>query len=144
MSVNIPEGNYQGQPTSYEFGVDGKGAAVVRITMKVADGPHAGQTAQFKNGFGEKAVKYTKRALIALGWSGKDINTAKDEIMTSPRTVPMGIVIAEYEGRSWSSVRSIGAAGDPLKAADNSTLKDVNSWLAEAGDVGGAQDKVPF
>lgn len=145
MSVNIPEGTYQGQPTSYEFGLDGKGAATIRITMKVADGPYAGQTAQFKNGFGEKAVKYTKRALVALGWQGKNIDTAKDDIMKSPKTVPMQIVIAEYEGRQWSSVRSIGAFGDPLKQADQSTLKDVNQWLAEVpDDVKGSDDRAPF
>lgn len=148
MSINIPEGNYQGTPTSYEFGTDGKGAAVVRIVMKVAEGPYAGQTAQFKNGFGEKAVKYTKRALVALGWKGKDINTAKDDIMTSPKTVPMQIVIAEYEDRKWSSVRSIGAFGEALKPVDATTAKDVNQWLAEVPDdqpaSGGDRDRIPF
>jgi hypothetical protein len=146
MSVNIPEGNYQGQPTSYEFGTDNKGAPTVRITMKVVEGPHAGQTAQFKNGFGEKAVKFTKRALVALGWQGKDIKTAEADIMTSPKTVPMQVVIAEWEGRQWSSVRSIGAFGEPLKPADAATTKDVNQWLEEVGDVSGAKpgDAIPF
>lgn len=131
--INIPEGNYQGQVASFEFGVDSKGAPSVRIQMKVADGQYAGQTAQFKNGFGAKAVKYTKSALLALGWAGKDIATAKDDIAHAAKTVPMQIVIAEWEGRQWSSVRSIGAFGDPLKAADNATLKDVNGWLASVG-----------
>lgn len=147
MSVNIPEGSYQGQATSYEFGLDSRGAATVRITMKVTEGPYAGQTAQFKNGFGDKAVKYTKRALLALGWSGKDINSAKDEIEKAAKVVPMQIVIAKFEDREWSSVRSIGAFGEPLRKADTSTTKDVNQWLAEVpDDVKSSSDdeRIPF
>jgi hypothetical protein len=149
MSVNIPEGTYQGQVSSYEFGVDNKGASVVRISMKITEGPFAGQTAQFKNGFGEKAIRYTKRALVALGWQGKDIATAKDDIESAKKTVPVQIVIAEYEGRQWSSVRSIGAFGEPLKQPDRGTLSDVNQWLSDVGDdapggSGGGNGTIPF
>jgi hypothetical protein len=112
--------------------------------MRVTEGPHAGQTAQFKNGFGEKAVKYTKRALLALGWSGKDIDTAKDEIEKAAKVVPMQIVIARFEDREWSSVRSIGAFGEPLKKADQSTTKDVNRWLADVPDDVKGDNGVPF
>jgi hypothetical protein len=135
MSVNIPAGRYQGQVASYEFGPDPRnGTPIVRINMRVTDGPYAGQTAQFKNGFGEKAVKYTKRALLALGWQGKDIKTAADDIAAAKKTVPMEIVIADWEGRQWSSVRSIGAFSDPLGKADDATVKDVNQWLADVGE----------
>ena len=142
MSINIPEGNYQGQAVGYEFGNEPGKGPTVKITMKVTEGPYAGQTAQFKNGFGAKAVRYTKRALLALGWSGKDIATAKDEIIAAKRIVPMQINIAEFDGRQWSSVRSIGAFGKPLEPVDNSTMKDVNQWLAEA--PGEAEDGLPF
>lgn len=140
-NINIPEGNYQGQVVSYEFGVDGAKGPTVRIQMKVTEGPYAGQSAQFKNGFGSKAVKYTKRALLALGWAGKDIATAKEDILAAKRTVPVQIVIAEYDGNRWSSVRSIGAFGEPLAQPDQSTLKDVNQWL---GEVPGGDSDLPF
>ena len=134
MSVNIPEGKYQGIAVGYEVGRNSKDAAVVKVTMKVADGPYAGQTAQFSNGFGEKAAKFTKRALRTLGWVGNDINTAKDQILTNPKPVPMEIQTARYEDREWTTVRSIGTGGDGLKPLDTSMTKEVNKWLSEIPD----------
>jgi len=146
MSVNIPAGNYEGECTVYEFGPDTKknSSPAVKITMKVADGPYAGQTAQFKNGFGDKAAKYTKRALLALGWQGKDIQTAKDDIAKAKKRVTFQVEVAEWEGRSWSSVRSIGSFGEPLGKPDDAMIKDVNQWLAEVPDEKPAGDDIPF
>lgn len=147
---NLIKGSFQGKPTKYEFGI-GKRGAEVRIDFAIVGGDHANTKVPYNGNFTAKGVKYTKRALIALGWTGKDIKTAEADIMTSPRTVPIEIEIATWKKddgtvKEWSTVRSVGNFGEPLKPADASTLGDVNQWLAEVEDEKptGDDSAIPF
>lgn len=147
---NLIKGSFQGKPAKYEFGLGKKGPEV-RIDFIIVGGEHANTKVPYNGNFGAKGVKYTKRALLALGWQGKDINTAEADIMTSPKTVPIEIEIARWEKddgtvKEWSTVRSVGNFGEPLKPADNSTLKDVNQWLSEVADEKpqGDDGAIPF
>ena len=146
---NLSKGNFNGKPTKYEFGMGKKGPEV-RIDFQVVGGEHDGMKLPYTGNFTSKGVKYTKRSLIALGWQGEDINTAEKDIMTSPKTVPIEVEIAQWKKddgtvKEWSTVRNVGNFGEPLKPVDNSTLKDVNQWLAEAGDEKPADDNsTPF
>lgn len=147
---NLIKGNFQGKPVKYEFG-QGKRGAEVRIDFVIVGGEHANMRLPYNGNFTDKGVRYTKRALVALGWQGKDIRTAEADIMTAPRTVPIEVEIASWRKddgtlKEWSTVRNVGTFGEPLKPLDASGVGDVNKWLADVGDEKPAESNgdVPF
>jgi hypothetical protein len=135
------EGTFNGKAIDFELGFNKKSQPEVRIQFEIADGPHAGKRVPYSGNFSDKAVRYTKMDLLALGWVGKDIQTAKGDVLGLAKVVSIQVEVASYtfpdsgKTREWSTVRSVGRVADPLKPLDGSTMKDVNSWLASA-DVG--------
>jgi hypothetical protein len=149
MSVLI-EGNFIAKPVNVELGNNKKGAPELRVEFEIADGPHAGRKVNYSGLFNEKSTKYTKAAMVALGWQGKDARTIADDAMRAPRPVPIEVQIVRWENpdngkvREWSAVRNVGRFSEPLKPLGSSDVKDINQWLAEVGDVGKSDSDIPF
>lgn len=144
--MSLIEGNFQAKPVSAEFGTNKRGAAELAIEFEIVDGLSAGRKVAYSGLFGEKSAKYTKQAMIALGWSGKDAATAVADIMGAAKVVPIEVQIARWENPTtgkvseWSTVRNVGRFKEPLKPLAGNDLKDVNQWLKEAG----GDDSIPF
>lgn len=146
------EGDFQAKATSAELGTNKKGAAELRVDFEITEGPNAGRKVSYSGLFGEKSAKYTKSAMVALGWQGKDASTVAADIMKAAKVVPIEVQIARWENpdtgklSEWSAVRNVGRFKEPLKPLAGSDLKDVNKWLAEVGDMGGSggDDAAPF
>jgi len=142
------EGKFNAKVADAELGHNKKDQPEIRLQFEIIGGTSNGSKVPYSGLFTEKAVRYTRRDLLALGWKGKTITTAVADILAAQKTVPIEVVIATWKNpdtgkeRSWSTVRSIGFVADPLKPLDDRSAKDVDGWLAEAADGGG--DPVPF
>lgn len=140
--MSLIEGNFQAKPTRVELGINKKGVAELSVEFEIADGPNAGRKVPYSGLFNEKSTKYTKAAMLAMGWQGKDARTAVDDIMKATKVVPIEVQIANWTNpdtgktSEWSTVRNVGRFKEPLKPLDSGTAKDVNQWLSDAGDVG--------
>lgn len=138
------EGNFQAKPTSIELGLNKKNQPEARIEFEIVEGRSAGTKVKYSGLFTEKGTRYTKAALIALGWEGKDIATAPADVMKAPKTVPIEVQIVTWRNpetgkeSSFCAVRNVGFVAEPLKPLDQDMLKDVNQWLNEVGDSSGA------
>lgn len=148
------EGNFQGKATRCELGTNKKGQPELRMEFSIeSDGEHKGKRVPYSGLFTEKGIKYTKHAMLTLGWHGKDVATAPADIMAAAnggKVVPLEVTIARWENdgkvREWSTVRSVGRLVEPLKPIDKSTTGDLNAWLAQAGTSEVADDggDIPF
>jgi len=147
------QGNFNARCTEFQLGTKRDGRPVVRATMTIVGGEHDGQRVAYEGNFSEKAVRWTRRNLTTLGWKGKTILTAKDDILSADLTVPIEVEIAKWEDpstgklREWSAVRRIGEGGGELKPIESEQLRDVNRWLAEADEgspAAAVEDDIPF
>jgi hypothetical protein len=141
------EGQFTAKVASCEFGLNKKGAPEFSADFVITDGERSGVHVPYSGLFGEKAVRYTKQALLQLGWQGKDIATAVADVLKAAKAVPIEVQIASWKKddgtvREWSTVRNVGRFKEPLKPADRGTLGDVNKWLADAG--GDENNPTPF
>jgi hypothetical protein len=153
MSALI-EGNFMAKPVAVELGNNKKNQAELRVEFEIAEGPHAGRKVSYSGLFNEKSTKYTKAAMVALGWQGKDARTITTDAMASPKPVPVEVQIVRWENpdtgkvSEWSAVRNVGRFREALKPLAANDAKDVNNWLNEAGDVsgssGGDNKEIPF
>ena len=149
--MSLIEGNFQAKASKAEFGINKKGVAELSVEFEITEGPNAGRKVNYSGLFNEKSTKYTKAAMVALGWAGKDASTVVGDIMKAAKVVPIEVQIVRWENpetgkvSEWSAVRNVGRFKEPLKPIESRDLKDVNQWLTDAGDVGTADgDKVPF
>jgi hypothetical protein len=152
MSALI-EGNFMAKSVSAEFGVNKKGVAELSVEFEITEGANAGRKVGYSGLFNEKSTKYTKAAMLALGWQGKSADTIVADIKAAAKVVPIEVQIVRGENREtgkpyeFSAVRNVGRFKEPLKPIAGSDLKDVNQWLKEVGDVGGStddKDSIPF
>jgi hypothetical protein len=143
---NLFSGDFTGKAVRAEFGEDRNGKPKIRIEMQVGDGQvHAGKRAAYDGKLDEKNVRFTKAAMIAVGWQGKDVRTFVDDVAKAQLSVPFSVEVARFERddgsvSEWSAVRRIGS-GSPLAAATKETVANVNQWLTEAG---GDDERTPF
>lgn len=148
--MSLIEGNFQAKPVTAEFGLNKKGVPELSIEFEITEGSYAGRRIPYSGLFNEKSTKYTKQAMLVLGWQGKDVQTVAADVMKAPKVVPIEVQIARWENpntgkvNEWSTVRNVGRFKEPLKPLAGGDVKDVNQWLAEAGDVGTAEEKIPF
>lgn len=144
-------GDFQGKAIKAECGANPKsGKPEVRIDMQVTEGEHKNKTFQYSGKLDEKSIKYTKRDMMALGWTGKDVRAFASEVKAADKTVGFQVEIATWEKedgtvKQWSTVRSIGYTAPPLAPLGDKTA-DVNQWFAEAGEVSAKEkdDQIPF
>jgi hypothetical protein len=140
-------GDFIGKAVKQEFGGDGKGRPKVFVSMEVTEGDRKGMRFPYEGKLSPEGIKWTKRDMIALGWKpgrdGKyDANTFVDDVTKANVTVPFTVEVARWvkdDGtvKEWSTVRSIGQSAAPLVPLEKDKVADVNSWFAEAGDIGG-------
>lgn len=136
------EGDFQGKVTKAEFGTDKNGKPQLRATIEiVTEGERKGVSVGYSGNFKTKdASKYTRRDMIALGWKGNSASTFVSDVMTASQgglTFPFSVRTAEWidsngKLKRWNSASNIGYQAPPLNAADSDTVRQVDSWLAEA------------
>lgn len=141
--ASLFEGDFVGRCVNAEVGTRGN-KPLVRIEMEITEGDKKGRRVAFEGKLDEKAIKYTKMAMVAVGWKGRTVVTFVEDVKAANVTVPFEVEIASYDPkdgtrvREWSTVRRIGTGGKPLDAIDKDTAKKFDNWFAEAGDVGDA------
>lgn len=142
MSNALIQGNFMGKAVKAELGVNKKGQPEFKVEFEIVGGEHAGRRLPYSGLFTEKAVKYTRRAMVELGWAGGDASTIVKDVTAAAKVVAIEITVANWknpetgEVREWSTVRNVGTYSAPLEPLDASKLKDVNSWLADASGEG--------
>jgi hypothetical protein len=147
-NANLFSGDFTGKAVRAEFGENRNGQPKIRIEMQVSDGqPHAGKRASYDGKLDEKNVRFTKAAMIAVGWKGQDVRTFVDDVAKAQLVVPFSVEVATFNRddgtvSEWSAVRRIGG-GAQLATASKDTVTDVNKWLSEAGGSEGSSD-TPF
>ena len=140
MSAALIQGNFMGKATKAELGVNKKGQPEFKVDFEIVGGEHSGRHIPYSGIFTDKAVKYTRRAMVELGWAGKDANTVVADVTAAAKVVPIEVNIASWKNpdtgelREWSTVRNVGTYSAPLEPLDQSNLKDVNGWLKAAVD----------
>lgn len=151
MATNLFEGEFTGNAVKPEFGTK-KGRPSIRIEMEVGEGDKKGRRAAYEGQLDEKNIKYTKRAMLAVGWKGVTVATFVADVTAANLTVPFKVEIVSWDPKDgrpvqeWSSVKYIGSGAKPLDAIEPDKIKDVDKWFAEAGDVGATANNsdLPF
>lgn len=139
-----------GRCTKLELG-RGKKGVVFRGQMTIEEGPRKGTAVEYEGKLDDRAIKWTKRDLEALGWAGKSSKTAVDDVMKANRLVSFKVEIAEWNKddgtvKRWSSVRSIGTGPKPLEKLDDAAYGDIDGWFNEAAKAAPPPDDdgLPF
>lgn len=137
MSQALIQGNFSGKAVKADLSTNKKGQVELKIDFEIVGGEHNGRRLPYSGLFTEKAIKYTKRAMIELGASGKDAAAAPAEIMAAAKVVPIEVTVASWKKddgsvSEWSTVRNVGTYQPPIVPPDRSQISDVNKWLAEA------------
>lgn len=136
------EGEFTGRCIKAEYGTGKNDKPSARALMEITEGPRKGTQVPYEANFKAESIKYTKRDLMALGWSGRTIATYVEDVTKANKTVTFQVRIAEYTNpetgkfRQWLSVGSIGNAAPPLSAPTQTTTRSVDSWFAEVDDSG--------
>ena len=138
MGNVLIQGNFMGKAIKVELGINKKGIPELRVDFEIVGGEHTGRRVPYSGLFTEKSVKYTRVAMVELGWASNDANTAIADITKAAKTVAIEVTVASWrnpdtnELREWSTVRNVGTYTAPMAPLDNGALKDINSWLNEA------------
>lgn len=134
--MSLITGDFIGRCARAEIG-DKDGTPTVRIQMEVTEGEHRGKRFQYENKLDEKQVKYTRAAMVAVGWKGPNAATFADDVASAGiEDIPFEVGIATWKKpdgtiKEWSSVRRIGGPA-ALTSFDRHKLARVNEWLAAA------------
>lgn len=142
MSALFEGQGLKGRAVNPEIGVDNQGRARVRWDMVIVEGENKGRIAKYSGKLDPDNIKYTKRDMIAVGWSGNKVSSFVDDVEKAELVVEFDAVIAEYNGRQWVSARLGGGA--TLGALDSDKERELDRLLSQAGDVGGSGDNLPF
>ena len=139
-----------GKAVNVELGLDKNDRPRVRWEMEVTEGEHKGKRAKYSGKLDPDNIKWTKMAMVRIGWKGKDVKTFVADVKAAALVIPFDAEIASntYEDTGkkseWTSARIVGG-GQPLATPTDEKIKNMNDWFAEVGDVGGAEeDKIPF
>jgi hypothetical protein len=155
--MNI-EGDFNAKAVKPELGTAKNGKPKVRIEFEIVEGPHTGKRVAYDGKLDEKNIKWTKLAMMAVGWQGKTAGTFEDDVMKAAKVVPITVKIVTWENpetgkvSTWSAVDKIGRSAPPLEKLAPEKLRDVDSWFAEVpldeqrNGGGGAVDDsdIPF
>lgn len=129
-------GEYVGTPCDPVYG-DVKSRPYVHIAMQIIEGPCKGLKLKYEvKKWDEKNIPYIRQDLLAAGWKGRslvdfvaDINAARQ----AGHKVQFTARLAEYEGRTWWTVGSIGYRTPQAGEADRDMTADVDGWLGVPG-----------
>src|SRR5262245_5160993 len=98
MPVLFEGKGLNGKPIDGEFGLDTQGRQLVRWTMEVTDGDHAGKHANYSGKLDRDNIKWTKRDMMSIGWKGQDVRTFVTDVEAAKLTVPFDAEIASHNG----------------------------------------------
>lgn len=141
MSALFIGQNLLGRAINVEIGVSGN-IARARWDMEITEGEHKGKIAKYSGKLTSDAVKWTKRDMVLIGWAGQKSSTFVEDVKKANKVVPFNAEIAEFNGNTWVSAKFGGAA--PLAQLDTDKERELDRMFAEAGDVGGKDERVPF
>jgi hypothetical protein len=151
--AQLIEGQFQGRAVKGTAKIGQRGGKVIAVAeLEVLEGEHKGKRFNFEGKLDDRAIKYTKRNLMALGWTGKKSSTLTADVdgaLEKGLTVPFEVEIATWNKddgtvRQWSTIRSIGKFQPKLDDIDRDKAAEVDSWFADVPDEGQAQNDIPF
>lgn len=158
MSQVLIQGNFIGKAVRVDLSKNKKQQPELKIDFELVGGEHAGRKLPYSGLFTDKAVKYTRRAMLELGWDGKPLPTDPKEaqaslskqILGAAKSVPVEVTVASWKNpdtdelREWSTVRNVGTYTPPIVPPERSDIVDMNRWLADAGEGEGGSSDIPF
>jgi len=145
-------GDFMAKIVKREFGGAGNNnKPVANIVFEIVEGPRSGTQVTYSPNFKTKeSTKYARRDMMAAGWQGKTMATFVSDIKLGA-VFPINVRIAEYEGRQWNSVNSIGNTAPVITPATQDMIGLVDSYFAEIDDgtsshpnAPGRNDDIPF
>lgn len=153
---NLFSGEFKATAVDPQIGESG-GKFKTRIEFEIVEGERKGQRAAYDGKLDPDNIKFTKAAMMKVGWQGKDVRTFREDVLKAKKVVDITCEVASFTDkttgkiREWTSVRKIGGAA-PLAPINNDKVGDVNRWFAEAPDLdpsmrggsGGGDDDIPF
>lgn len=158
--MSLFEGDFHGKTIRADYGTDKSGKPQLRVTLEITtEGERKGTQVQYSGSFKQESIKYTKRDMLALGWSGQSVATFVDDVLGAAaegKTVPFQVRIAEWTDpktgklKRWLAAGSIGYEAPPLNAPTDDMNRRVDQWFAEDDDGGHGRssstgdDNIPF
>jgi hypothetical protein len=163
--ANLSEGTWPCLVQGATYGEDDKRNMVVRINVKITEGPDAGRAVTYEDTVNAKSALYIGRSCKAVGWKGDDLETLREDVDAWVKETG-GASSAEIrhieikKGKQfdkwvdggqrgpapiWAKCNSIGRGPRPLAAPSAETLADAKDAMrrAMAEDGGGATDDGP-
>lgn len=142
------------------------GQIVVRVNVKITDGPDKGKLATYEDKVNAKSSIYIARSCRAIGWAGRSLDTLTADVdawikatggesTVEIKHLPInkGKKYDKWveDGRRdaqpvWDKVQSLGRGPKPLAAPAAETAKDADDYMRQALADDGVQvpdDDVP-
>lgn len=151
--ANLSEGTWPCLVQSATYGEDDKHNLVVRINVKITEGPDAGRGVTYEDTVNAKSALYIGRSCRAVGWKGvDDFETLASDVAAWIKETG-GASTAEirhiemkkgkqydkwaannFEGPPpiWAKCNSIGRGPKPLTAPSSETLNDAKDAMRRA------------
>ena len=132
-------------------GEDG-GQIVVRINVKIDDGPDKGKLATYEDAVNPKSSIYIARSCRAVGWSGRTLDTLAEDVAAwvkatgGKSTVEIKHILIKKgkkydkwveDGRRgdqpvWDKVQSLGRGPKPLAEPTPTAKNDADDYMRQA------------
>jgi hypothetical protein len=167
---NLTEGDWGCTVLGASCGQDDKEQLVVRVNVRIDDGPDKGRSCTYEDTINNKSAPYIARSLKAAGWSGKlpldETLTADVEAWVKETGGKSTVTIEHLEIKKgkqfdkwmangakpserpiWAKVKALGRGPKPLSAVTKATSSDANDFmrraLEEQGGSAPPMDDVP-
>lgn len=165
--AELTEGTWNCKVLGAEANANDKDIVVVRIKVRITDGPDSGRLAIYEEEVNFRGAKYIAKSAKACGWRG--IGRLEETLATDVaewiaktggdstlEVVHLEIKNGKRAGQMWGKIRNIGSGPRPLKTPSRTASDEAAEAMAaamneEAGTSGpddnkpnGTDDDIPF
>lgn len=137
----LAEGIWPATAISASYGEDDRRMLVVRISLRIDEGPSVGRHVTYEERIDARSSLYAARSCSAVGWGGKSLKTLASDVeawiaktggKTTVEVKHLEIKNGKRAGQIWDKVNSIGRGPKPLKDASSDTLSDADEYMRKA------------
>lgn len=164
--ATLTEGDWACTVLGATVGMDDKEQLVVRVNVKIEDGPDKGKTCMYEDTISNKSAPYIARTCRAIGWKGAmpfedtlvaDVDAwvketgGKTTVSIKHLDIKRGKAYDKWAaggfegpGPVWAKVQGLGRGAKPLAAPNATAKKDANDFMRAAmADDAPPEDEVP-
>lgn len=147
---NLFAGTFQAVAVNPQIG-EYKGKRKTTIEFEIADGDRKGQRVSYDGKLDSDNIRWTKRAMMAVGWQGKDVSTFRSDVLAAKRVVTITTRVAEYTRNDgtvsqWTAVDKVGDGVIELAPLDADKQRELNRYFADVQEAasGSNDSDIPF